>query len=558
MAYTDVELAAAVAAHDFEVDGDGRPLLPASATPLGQRLYDAVIRRDGRVNSALGPLAAQALTAKGFQPTQGTGGRWRLPRDTPRASGTRQPGMTDAQLAAAVAAHDFEVGDDGRPVLPASSTPLGKRLGGAVITNEGAVYSALGPLAAHALTAKGFQPAQGTGGRRGLPRDTPRAGIQARMTDAELAAAVAAHDFEVGDDGRPVLPAGTTTLGQRLYDAVIRRDGSVHSALGPLAAHALTAKGFQPAQGTDGRWRLPSDTPRASIQARMTDAQLAAAVAAHDFKVGDDGRPLLPPATTPLGKRLHSAVIRRDGRVYSALGLLAAQALAAKGFQPAQGTGGRLGLSRDTSRTGIQARMTDAQLAAAVAAHDFEVGDDGRPVLPASATTLGQRLYDAVIRRDGRVHSELGPLAAHALAAKGFQPTQGTGGRLGLPSDTPLLSQLYRVGEADALRAGFADARPGTQPEPTGSAQQLSPYRTEIIATMIYEDYQQLLYHGRWKEAPHWPEIPPSGLKVAVAHEGTESGLGQGPIVVTLDVPGDAHEPVGGSGRPAGMTDEIG
>ncbi|MER7695002.1 hypothetical protein, partial [Streptomyces sp. NPDC097610] len=416
MAYTDVELAAAVAAHDFKVGDDGRPVLPVNSTPLGQRLYDAVIRRDGRVNSPLGPLAAHALTAKGFQPTQGTGGRWRLPSDTPRASGTRQPPMTDAQLAAAVAAHDFEVGDDGRPLLPTGTTPLGRRLGNAVITNEGAVHSELELLAAQALTAKGFQPAQGTDGRRGLPRDTPRAGgtHQPRMTDAQLAAAVAAHDFKVDDDGRPVLPASATPLGQRLYNAVIKRDGRVNSALEPLAAQALTAKGFQPTQGTGGKLGLPSDTPRASTQARMTDAELEAAVAAHDFKVGDDGRPLLPASATPLGQRLHDAVIKRDGRVNSALGPLAAQALTAKGFQPAQGTDGKLGLSRDTPRASTLARMTDAQLAAAVAAHDFKVGDDGRPLLPVNSTPLGQRLYSAVIKRDGRVNSALGPLAAQA------------------------------------------------------------------------------------------------------------------------------------------------
>ncbi|MER7695004.1 hypothetical protein, partial [Streptomyces sp. NPDC097610] len=239
MAYTDVELAAAVAAHDFKVGDDGRPLLPAGTTPLGQRLYNTVIKRDGRVNSALGPLAAQALAAKGFQPTQGTDGRWRLPSDTPRAGGTQQPPMTDVELEAAVAAHDFKVDGDGRPVLPAATTPLGRRLGNAVITNEGAVYSALGLLAAQALTAKGFQPAQGTDGKLGLPRDTPRTGIQARMTDAELEAAVAAHDFEVGDDGRPLLPASSTPLGKRLGSAVITNEGAVHSALGPLAAQAL-------------------------------------------------------------------------------------------------------------------------------------------------------------------------------------------------------------------------------------------------------------------------------------------------------------------------------
>ncbi|MER7694837.1 hypothetical protein [Streptomyces sp. NPDC097610] len=284
-----------------------------------------------------------------------------------------------------------------------------------------------------------------------------------------------------------------------------------------------------------------------------TDVELAAAVAAHDFEVGDDGRPLLPAATTPLGKRLGAAVITNEGAVNSALGPLAAQALGAKGFQLAEGTGGRLGLPRDTIRASgtRQPPMTDVELARAVRAHDFEVGDDGRPLLPAATTPLGKRLGAAVITNEGAVNAALGPMAAQALGAKGFQLAEGTGGRLGLPRDTPHAGQLHRVGEADALRAGFADARPGTQPEPTGSAQQLSPYRTEIAA-MIYADYQQSLYHGRW------PEIPPSGLKVAVAHEGTESGLGQGPIVVTLDVPGDAHEPVGGSGRPAGMTDEMG
>ncbi|WP_331751225.1 hypothetical protein OG215_38675 (plasmid) [Streptomyces globisporus] len=172
----DNQLAQAIAAHTFE-EREGRPILPPQSHPLGVRLYCALVKENGSVQSALEAGAQAALRAKGFALAQsGDGRRTGLHPDTPRTGGTHQPSLADDQLAQAIAAHTFEE-REGRPVLPLQSHPLGQRLINALVRENGGVNSALGAEAQAALQAKGFALAQSRDGRKtGLHPHTPRAG----------------------------------------------------------------------------------------------------------------------------------------------------------------------------------------------------------------------------------------------------------------------------------------------------------------------------------------------------------------------------------------------
>ncbi|WP_331751676.1 hypothetical protein OG215_40875 (plasmid) [Streptomyces globisporus] len=174
MPMTDHELAQAIAGHTFE-EREGRPVLPPQSHPLGLRLQHAVVNAKGSVLSALGAGAQAALRAKGFTLAQTSDGRKTgLHPDTPRTGGRRQPGLTDRQLARAIAGHTFEE-REGRPVLPPRTHPLGPRLKDALVSENGGVNSALGAGAQAALQAKGFTLAQSRDGRKtGLHPDTLR------------------------------------------------------------------------------------------------------------------------------------------------------------------------------------------------------------------------------------------------------------------------------------------------------------------------------------------------------------------------------------------------
>ncbi|WP_331751423.1 hypothetical protein OG215_39635 (plasmid) [Streptomyces globisporus] len=269
--------------------------------------------------------------------------------------------MTDHELARAIAGHTFEE-REGRPILPVQSHPLGLRLYHALVNEKGSVHAALRAGAQAALRAKGFTLAQSSDGRRtGLHSDTPRTGGTNRpaLTDDQLAQAIAAHTFEERE-GRPVLPPRSHPLGLRLQRSLIKGNGGMHSALKTGAQAALRAKGFTLAQSSDGRKTgLHPDTPLtgATNQPTLTDDQLAQAIAAHKFEE-HEGRPVLPPQSHPLGRRLGDALINEKGRVHGALGAGAQAALRAKGFTLAQSSDGRkTGLHPDTPRAGGRHRL---------------------------------------------------------------------------------------------------------------------------------------------------------------------------------------------------------
>ncbi|WP_331751218.1 hypothetical protein OG215_38570 (plasmid) [Streptomyces globisporus] len=270
MPITDHELAQAINAHTFE-EREGRPVLPLSSHPLGRRLFRSLVDENGDVNSALKADAQVALQAKGFTLAQSRDGRRTgLHPDTPRTGGTKLPGLTDEQLAQAIAANNFEE-REGRPVLPPQSHPLGQRLQHALVKENGRVPSALEAGAQAALQAKGFTLAQSRDGRRtGLHPDTPRTGGANRpsLTGDRLVQEIAEHTFEERE-GRPVLPPRSHPLGQRLHHALINDQGGVHSALEAGAQAALRAKGFALAQSSDGRKTgLHPDTLRAGGRQR--------------------------------------------------------------------------------------------------------------------------------------------------------------------------------------------------------------------------------------------------------------------------------------------------
>ncbi|WP_405550967.1 hypothetical protein OG215_39660 (plasmid) [Streptomyces globisporus] len=310
--------------------------------------------------------------------------------------------MTDEELAQAVKEYDFSTNDAGDPRLPPQTTPLGKRLHGALVSSHGAVQWQLGPKAQAALLAKGFTLATSTDGREktGLDPLTLRAGgtRERPMTDRELAQAVKEYDFSTNDAGDPLLPPRwTPLLGRRLHGALVDSHGAVPTELGPKAQAALEAKGFTLAISADGRRTgLHSDTPRTprtprtggTHQRPMTDKELAQAVKEYDFSTNDAGDPLLPPQTTPLGKRLHGALVSSRGVVKAELGPKAQAALEAKGFTLATSTDGRekTGLHSDTPRTpraGGTHQPRGVPVAAAAAAGPMRGGPGPRPASPA-------------------------------------------------------------------------------------------------------------------------------------------------------------------------------
>ncbi|WP_405551093.1 hypothetical protein OG215_40870 (plasmid) [Streptomyces globisporus] len=295
---TDHELAQAITAHTFE-EREGRPVLPLSSHSLGLRLFRALVDENGGVNSALRAGAQAALQAKGFTLAQSSDGRKTgLHPDTPRTRGRRPPGLTDDQLAQAIAGHTFEE-REGRPVLPPQSHPLGQRLHHALVNEKGSVHSALAAGAQAALQAKGFTLARTRDGRKtGLHPDTPRTGAthQPTLTDDQLAQAITGHDFE-RREGRPVLPPQSHPLGLRLRDALVSEKGSVRSALEAGAQAALQAKGFTLVQSDHGRTGLHPDTLRAGGRHRRwqdTGGQAHAVVpdpGAQDFATAAPASP---------------------------------------------------------------------------------------------------------------------------------------------------------------------------------------------------------------------------------------------------------------------------
>ncbi|TXL83764.1 hypothetical protein, partial [Streptomyces sp. IB2014 016-6] len=172
------------------------------------------------------------------------------------------------------------------------------------------------------------------------------------MTDAVLADEIRKHVFQQDMNGRTVLPPGTIELGRRLDNAIIR-GGKVNSGLREDAQQALEAKGFTLVEVHPGRWGLPADTPRAggTPRAPMTDAELAGRIEEYDFQRDENGRIVLPPARTELGKRLQNAIIR-GGKVNSGLREQAMQALRGKGCTLVDVGRGRWGLAADTPRAG--------------------------------------------------------------------------------------------------------------------------------------------------------------------------------------------------------------
>ncbi len=171
-------------------------------------------------------------------------------------------------------------------------------------------------------------------------------------TDEQLAAAIRGYNFEKRE-GRTVLPPGTHPLGQRLRDALVRKDGTVLSALDPLAQAAAKEKEFNLVTVKSDRIGLADDTLRSrkTPQAPMTDEQLAAAIRGYNFEKRE-GRTVLPPATHPLGQRLRDALVRKDGRtVLSALDPLAQAAAKEKKFNLVTVKSGRIGLADDTLRS---------------------------------------------------------------------------------------------------------------------------------------------------------------------------------------------------------------
>ncbi|WP_331751425.1 hypothetical protein OG215_39640 (plasmid) [Streptomyces globisporus] len=317
MPMTDHELAQAIAGHTFE-EREGRPILPPSSHPLGQRLFRSLVRENGGVKSALGADAQAALQTKGFTLAQsGDGRRTGLHPDTPRTGATHHAPMTDDQLAQAIAAHTFEE-REGRPVLPVQSHPLGQRLQHALVNAKGSVPSALEAGAQAALQAKGFILAQSRDGRRtGLHPDTPRTGAthHAPMTDDQLAQAIAAHTFEL-PDGRPVLPPSSHPLGLRLYRALVNEKGSVHSALEAGAQSALQAKGFTLGQSGDGRKTgLHPDTLRARGRQRRSQDTRGQAHAVVPGPSAQDSStpPTASPGQDPRDLRAAAAATRAPG-----------------------------------------------------------------------------------------------------------------------------------------------------------------------------------------------------------------------------------------------------
>ncbi|MFH9016517.1 hypothetical protein ACH4C6_34925, partial [Streptomyces sp. NPDC017943] len=253
--------------YNFATDADGATVLPPSSLqPLGDRLYKAVVSKQGQLRSELGPLAQAALKEKHFNLVEVGTGRVGLHPDTPLTGRKHNPAMEDAHLAQQIRAHEFITNADGATILPPQTLkPLGARLVSALVDNKGGLLSALGPEAQDALREKHFNLVEVGSGRVGLHPNTPRAGgsRQEPMTDHQLAEAVRNHNFATNDMGVPILPARTTPLGVRLGNAVVNGKGEVLSALKHEAQTALAEKKFTLVTSTDGRRvGLHPSTPR--------------------------------------------------------------------------------------------------------------------------------------------------------------------------------------------------------------------------------------------------------------------------------------------------------
>ncbi|MGW5333105.1 hypothetical protein [Streptomyces bauhiniae] len=216
------------------------------------------------------------------------------------------------------------------------------------------------------------------------------------MTDAELAQAITDYPF-VQREGRPVLPPRMDPLGMRLYNGTVAADGTLRSGLQPRAKKALEDQGFDVVE-VDGRYGLAKDTlrPGGTTQPRLTDDELAQAISTLEFEQRDD-RPVLPPQSHPVGRRLLNGTVSSDGFLNTGLSAGVKAALEAKGFriEKVQGSNGaRYGLHRDTLRAGGPRPPRRETLGQAQAVTPLQAATAG-PQAPQQAIAGGHRLETA-------------------------------------------------------------------------------------------------------------------------------------------------------------------
>lgn len=227
-----------------------------------------------------------------------------------------------------------------------------------------------------------------------------------------------------------------------------------------------------------------------------TDEELAAAVRGNDFKK-HEGQPVLPPLSHPLAQRLNRSIVKEDGTLVTALGPRAQEALEEKGFVLADDwTRSKKGLATGTLRSGsLQKSASDAKWAAEVRNYVF-AAYQGRPVLPVPSNSLGKHLRDSLVRSDGTVHTELGPLLQAALREKGFRVVQNEAGRVGLAPDTLRVRSL-RAGAHEMNTAHYAPSAGYAVPAPTGAHRPSGPFE---------------------EPAPYGEPVPVSGVAACAAY----------------------------------------
>ncbi|MGW5336728.1 hypothetical protein, partial [Streptomyces bauhiniae] len=301
------------------------------------------------------------------------------------------------------------------------------------------------------------------------------------MTDEQLAQAVRGHTFTKNADGVPILPPQSLRpLGGRLKNALVDGNGVVITGLGPAAQAALGEQGFTLATSSDGRKTgLHPDTLRSGgTHQQMSDEDLAQAVRDHTFTKDADDVPILPLRNLrPLGRRLHHALVDRNGVVNTGLGPAAQAALREQGFTLATSSDGRkTGLHPKTPLTGrpggTHQQVSDEDLAQAVRVYNFTRNADGVPILPPqSLRLLGRRLQNAVVGGNGAVSAGLGPAAQAALREQGFiLATSSDGRKTGLHPDTLFSGgrNQPRQAERRLVAAAAAGPMPGGSRQPTG------------------------------------------------------------------------------------------